>query len=93
MPPDVRQCGVWVGWRWPDQFLAAPHKESVAAAGQGLLASAKPELTTVAVEVVNLRVPAALLQPLAVLALEEGFHGQGWREITASGLCSSCPRR
>jgi hypothetical protein len=75
MSPNVRKGGVWVGWLWPDQFLAAPHKESVAGAGQGIFPPAKPELTTVAVEVGNLRVPAGLAEPLAVLAFKECLHG------------------
>jgi hypothetical protein len=75
MPPNVRQCGVWVGWLWPDEFLAAPDQKSVAGSGQGVFAPAKAERTPGCVEAVNLRVPSALLQSLAVLAFKEGFHG------------------
>jgi hypothetical protein len=75
MSPNVRKRGVWVGGDGPDKFLAAPHKESVAAAGQGVFAPAKAEGASGCVEAVNLRVPAALLQALAVLPLEVGLHG------------------
>ncbi len=70
----MRQRGVWVCGDGPDLILSASHKEAVAGAGQGILAAAKAELTTVAVEVVDLRFPAALLQSLAVLAFEESLH-------------------
>ena len=74
MPPNVRKRGVWVGCGGPDEFLPAPDQKAVPGAGQGVVAPAEAELTAVGVEVVDLRVPSTLTEPLAVLAFKEGFH-------------------
>ena len=71
----MRKRRVWVGYDGPDEILPAPDQKAIAGAGQAVVAPAEAEGASACVEVVNLRIPSAFTESLAVLAFEEGFHG------------------